>query len=284
MTPVNNAPTRILVGTPTYDGKVDAQCARSLLSAAKKRQAIWEIGQSSLLAECFNSLLATAVLTGYDYFCLLHADIIPTSPGWLEILVDEMERTGSDVMSAVVPIKDNRGLTSTSVCRATKQSPWNHRRLTMAEVHELPETFSTHDIPWSDGKALLINTGLWIADLRRPWLRKFPGFTISDKMIPQECEACTGKGCEKCGKHGFTFVVHVEPEDWFSSRWFHKQKCRVMATRKVSLRHIGGAAYVSDSVWGEWKKDLQSDMVQKELATPPVDGILEAVPNTKESK
>ncbi len=50
-----------------------------------------------------------------------------------------MDRVGADVIATVVPIKDNRGLTSTGL-----QDPdtLQIRRLTMTEVFRLPVTFS----------------------------------------------------------------------------------------------------------------------------------------------
>ncbi len=70
--------------------------------------------QASLLALNFNTLWCRALnlrrKRRVDYFAMLHADIEPEE-GWLDALVGELEAHSADVFSAVVPIKEDRGLT-----------------------------------------------------------------------------------------------------------------------------------------------------------------------------
>jgi hypothetical protein len=46
------------------------------------------------------------------------------------------------------------------------------------------------------------------------------------------------------------WVTQVESEDWLFSRQMHKWGIKAVATRKVSLKHIGMAAFVNDQAWG----------------------------------
>src|ERR1700737_1790039 len=67
----------------------------------------------SLLAYGFNELWAHALAErthALTHFLLLHADIVPWEDTWLSQLHQEMVRVGAQVLSAVSPLKDPRGL------------------------------------------------------------------------------------------------------------------------------------------------------------------------------
>ena len=74
------------------------------------------VGGGSLLANSINRLWVQALNErtdhGWTHFAMHHADV-QAPAGWVDTLADEMARVGADVISAVVPIKDYRGLTST---------------------------------------------------------------------------------------------------------------------------------------------------------------------------
>jgi hypothetical protein len=197
----------------------------------------------SLLCLSFNRLWAMALNAraehGVTHFAMCHDDVVP-SPGWADVLIDELDRTGADVCSAVVPIKDPRGLTSTGIRNAGTGST---RRLTMREIFDLPETFGLRQVSGiGEGDLLAVNTGLWVCRLDAPWVERFPGFAMTDavRRVGDRWEA----GCV--------------PEDWQFSEWLWRQGLKAAATRKVALAHVDddGKEYRSDSVWGEWETDL----------------------------
>lgn len=175
------------------------------------------------------------------HFAMLHSDIHP-SQGWIDILASEMQRTGADLISTVVALKDWRGLTSTGV--GDHADPWSaFRRFTMREIHEsLPETFSVSDTPHPD-KYLLHNTGCWLADLRNPawrttnengWLKATLSFPIAAKMMPDG-----------------SIEHRRESEDWYFSRMIAGLPLKTYATRKVSATHYGTTPYVNNKPWGD---------------------------------
>lgn len=176
------------------------------------------------------------------HFAMLHSDISP-SQGWIDILASEMTRTGADLISTVVAIKDDRGLTTTGVGDAS--DVWNaFRRFTMREIHSLlPETFSIGDTPHPD-KYLLHNTGCWLADLRNPKWREVgeDGFLKATLSFP-------------IGAHVMPdgMIEHKrESEDWYFSRQIAALGLKTVATRKVSAAHYGAAAYSNDKPWGDY--------------------------------
>lgn len=192
---------------------------------------------SSILPDAFNTLLTNAL--NHDdaegkvtHFVMLHGDIAPQD-GWLSILLSEMEATGVDVLSAVVPIKIVDADDTSTAVGVLDGRRTHFRRLTTADALALPETFTGSDVCSGDEK-LLINTGLMAIDLRKPW--------IEDWMD-------TG---------GFRFETHswrdpgqerksiCLPEDWLFSWDVQMKFCaKVAATTKVRLVHYGEAGFAN---------------------------------------
>lgn len=186
---------------------------------------------SSLLNHGFNGHWAQALdlrdSRGATHFAMIHSDVCPQN-GWLTILLDELAKLNADVVSAVVPIKDERGLTSTAVYDG---DPWNRRRLTLSEAFELPETFSEADA----GQRLLLNSGLWVCDLRNSW-----------------CDEWVWHSLERIVKQDGRRVAEVVSEDWNFSHWLNERGCSIYATRKVQLDHD---RFPNREPWGAWTTD-----------------------------
>jgi hypothetical protein len=190
---------------------------------------------SSLLPDAFNQLWQNALELQDEHgerpthFVMLHGDIVPEKY-WVDILIEEMERHNCQIISAVVPIKNNRDETSTAVGQMIgRESRW--RRLQLSELAQLPETFSTADVaaPGSADK-LLVNTGVMACDIRGPWARELArlgGFRLESYMVETE-----GKFRSVC-----------LPEDWLFSWDAQRLGCKVMATTKISLLHHGNIGY-----------------------------------------
>lgn len=254
---------RVFVAMPTY-GQVHAGAMRGLYESGTRAEVTPQLAGVSLLGHCFDMLWATMLNTlpqkRYDYFAMLHSDVDPEpprdgSPGWLDVLLGEAEATGADVVSAVVPIKDPRGVTSTAVCSGDEYRPT--LRLTMRQVMLLPETFSAADAGFP-GSALLVNTGCWICRVAgQEWVHDFPGFEIRNRIVRLPDGTCQAQ---------------VAPEDWRASRWWHSKGLKVLATRKVKLHHCGGAFYGNQSAWGQWGHDRDLDAQAAEELTRRLGG------------
>jgi hypothetical protein len=201
---------------------------------------------STILPDCFNQAWA-GVLNLRDsgvpvkYFAMIHDDIGP-APWWVDTLVDELERLGADIVSTVFPIKTQRGLTTTAV---NTGDLWLPRRLTMTEVHELPETFGEEEV---EGP-LLLGSGLWVADITKPWVDAIdvaPGEVGDAPFDFQTRIRRTADG---------TRVSEVIPEDWLFSHRAYEAGAKLYATRKVKVDHSGTSDYPNDMAWGQWKTD-----------------------------
>lgn len=178
------------------------------------------------------------------HFAMLHSDVVP-GPGWVDTLIAELGDHGCDLVSSVVPIKDQRGLTSTGI--GDHANPWQaFRRLTMHEVHALPETFGIEDTPHPD-KYLLHNTGCWCADLRRQVF-----FAVDEnKRLRATFNFPLG-----ALEHEDGSIEHLrESEDWHFSRQLALLGAKTKATRKVSLTHDGDMSFTNTHPWGSSKCD-----------------------------
>lgn len=187
-----------------------------------------------------------------DHFAMLHTDI-GAERAWIDTLIEELDRTGADIMSVVVAIKDNRGLTTTGV---RYPGVWGTRRLTMKEVMRLPETFAITDTDEPD-QILAINTGCWVARFPKDgWPDRFPGFQNEHRIVWRNGEP----------------VPDFDSEDWLFSDWAHAQGLKVYATRKVKAFHRGALDYPNDCAWGTCATEQQRPVrpLTKTIVSPGI--------------
>ena len=226
------------------DGKVGVGTAQAyeLLPTKGAVDVVRARCNSSLLTKTFNALWCAALnarAAGVTHFAMIHADIHPSAHGWLDVMVGELVKHDADMIAAVSPLKNDFGLTSTAVA-VDSCDPWLCRRLTMREVYELPETFGAADV----GGPLLLNTGLFVCDLSRPWW---------DELEP---DGRTLKLCfdfkNRIIRDPETGEFHAEAvsEDWLFSQELNRRGAKLMATRKVVLGHEGSKEYTTDRAWG----------------------------------
>ena len=221
---------RVFLACPTY-GQIERETAISIFSGSQTAQILIRANGASLLALNCNLLWCEA-LNGretekWTHFAMHHSDIAAEN-FWLDKLVVEQKRVGADVLSVVVPIKDEKGLSSTGLLDAQGCVT----RFSMSEIHKLPETFSAESL--GEKRTLVVNTGLFICDFTNPWVEKV-FFEIRDNIVKNE----NGK-----------FEARNLSEDWGFSNQCAKLGVKVFATRCVKLRHFGRAEYRNDEVWG----------------------------------
>ncbi len=223
------------VGMPLRGTHAHVVAAMGVAYATQGRcNIIPAFSSTSLLPFTFNNLwtgfLNRRKSDGITHFAMLHDDVCPVS-GWLDTLLDVLEEHDADAVSAVVPIKDGRGLTSTAVEGVDE---WNPRRLTLKEVYDLPETFAEQDV----GGPLLLNTGCWVCRLDRTWCEKV-AFRQQDRIVKLP---------------DGTFAPQTKSEDWDFSRQLRLLGCKLLATRKVQLEHER-PEYTNTKPWGTWDTD-----------------------------
>lgn len=231
----DNVP-RVLVSMP-HGGTCTLQSARSFYLARQSRCRIVAHADAASSAGLhnYNSLVCEA-LNRRDrgevtHFAMIHADVQSLDSAWLDTLVAEMERTGCDVISAVVPIKAQTGDPPTSTAVGLRSDPWRLARyIHVSDYNRLPATFGPADVCKSDDEILLINIGMWLADVRRPFWDHFPGFQFLT-MVRQD-----PTGQRSCV---------MASDDWLWSRWLDSVGADYRATFAVPLTHSGTACWIN---------------------------------------
>lgn len=257
---------KVMVAMPTGYDKPIVGAARAVFLWPSSRYPLMHVTTGgSALCRSFNVLWSTALAhtkghgtrgnrMGLTHFAMLHDDIEP-SRDWVDCLMDEMTVTGADVVSAVSPIKDRRGVSSTAIGRPGDK--WNQRRLTFKELGQLPETFTIETLRKAgladDDDCLLVNTGCFLANLLIPqWFQQDkPGEVFCFRMVDRLLIDAKGD-----------YTVDFAPEDWNFSRWCALHGVKLAATRKVRIRHFGNFAYPNvPEAWTENPHALDVDQV-----------------------
>ncbi len=245
-----------LVGIPTYDDTLRSGLALSLLTEMRLPDCpAYTVAckQASLLALAHNELLCIALNNRpeIDKLLIVHNDILPDH-GYLAQMHKDMRQSGADVLGAVIPIKDSKGLTSTALLPRLGdehdmqgRKEFRRRRLTIKEAARLPDIFDAHDLNHLFGEEttepiLLVNTGMLLIDVTKPFVEKVH-FEINDEIFRHDDSG--------------QFYADVEPEDWFFSRQCAARGARICVTRRVHLRHVGRANFPNTGDWGEWDND-----------------------------
>ncbi len=220
-------------------GSLDALCLPSVVMPSRHPvRMVPTRGTAGSFNHVWCNALNSREALKLTHFAMHHADV-GAVPFWMDFFFAAMDRTGADIISAVIPIKDDRGLTSTAVRNGKTRYI---RRLTIAEVNDLPETFTLADIPWADPAedALLLNNGLWVCRFTEPWVEE-----VCFHFIEWNVRRPDGQ-----------FVACFFSEDWQFSEFLTTKGLKLYATRKVPIQHAGRRDFVCDgSTWGDWKTD-----------------------------
>jgi len=234
---------------PGYNGQANVSAGRTFyrFPTFQRRIGIIEDGpiHFSLLAFCHNmhwgAALSYAKCGKCTHFYMQHTDVEPEA-GFMEILLDEQEKVGCDVISGVIAIKGAGGGVTSTAIDVPEDNGWGYKNLTLAECYKLPETFCNADVGFPD-RALLVNTGCMLIDLRGGWAHeKLPDrdelrlfFHIDDRILVGEAD--DGE---------YKLDVQTNSEDWNFSRTLFEMGRKVYATTAVRIAHHGNATYFND--------------------------------------
>lgn len=219
---------RIFLGMP-HNGRIEAGAAQALWCPSSRATAVKvACVENSLLPSAFNDLLCVALnerdAGRVTHFAMLHSDVLPRGP-WLDVLASEMTLAGADMVSAVVAIKEDDPDPSTSTAIGDSTDRWRVKRcLRLSDQAWLPPTFGPEHCCRQD-EVLLLNTGLWLTDLRHPAWDVFPGFQLHNRIMR---DAVTGE-----------WTSQQRSEDWELSHHMHEHGARCVATWRVPVSHRG---------------------------------------------
>ena len=200
---------------------------------------------SSFLPGAFNSLLVNALdlrdRGAITHFAMVHSDVEP-SGYWLDELWAEMETGGYMLVSACIAIKEDTADWPVSTAIGDARDRWNSKRcLRLSDRERLPLTFTAADVCEPD-EVLLLNTGLWLTDLRHPFWDHFEGFNTVARIT--------------YGNEGQR-IAQQRTEDWEFSHDLHDFGAPVAATWRVPVKHRGGRDwpnYAPDTLPAPWAR------------------------------
>ncbi len=246
---------------PHYSGLVHLSAANAFYNPLKPGTNLTihpiDSGGSALTAS-FNEPWAYALdlFEGgeIDAFAMIHADV-GAQDGCLDILHREMEKSGADMVSAAIPIKDKRCLYSTAVDDTGDE--WLVRRLTGKQLEKLPTTFTDEDV----GGPLLLNTGLFLLKLG-PWCLQ---------ENPDGSQKFCFEVYNQIRKMGGRRRAFFKSEDWDFSRQLRRAGLKQVATKAVTINHHGEFAYANYVTWGQDEDTANT----KKVEPCPKDGTLQ---------
>ena len=209
----------ILIGIPNYSNQLPTSLTFELATMMQPSfPFIIEVktASSSVLTHTFNVLWAHMLnnRSRFTHFLMLHDDIVPEGR-WLEHMIYNMAAAKVDVLSAVVPMKDDTAFVSTALDKGTNDC----YKLTVQECRDMG--------PLIEHKDLLINTGLMLVDLRASWIDQVVFTFVNDILL-------MGDGLWKATCLG---------EDYKFSRDVKRLGGSLAATTGVTLKHIGTKEY-----------------------------------------
>jgi hypothetical protein len=244
--------SNVFIGIPCYSQSVSWGTARSVFTRATRVHRVDIVQASASLITLNCNSLWCAALNGrkshaLDWFAMLHTDVEP-SEWWIDSLIAEAEKHGADLMSAVIPLKNRSGGTSTAIAHADSRFG-QFCRLTQSQIlhPDFPKTFGINEavdalaalpepmrITGAPRTALLANTGCFVCRLTAPWAEQ----VWFDQMDAIECR--NGVWGPLCAS-----------EDWNFSRRVADAGGKVMATTTVRAIHRGEFPFSSGDRWGE---------------------------------
>lgn len=217
---------RVFLGIPTYDNTLHTVAMMGVLTATKTHPLQVVCNGSSLLAHGFNILWASAVASDASYFAMLHGDVGP-DPNWIDTLIGELEATGADMVSAIIPIKSRENVYSTALAPMGGEATY---RLHLDDLDKLPATFDGADLQRVSGKdgLLCVNTGCWVCRLGQDWNKQ-----VHFAMVTEINWTGADAHCR------------IIPEDWYFSQRLHALGVKIVATQKVKVTHAGAWSWAS---------------------------------------
>jgi hypothetical protein len=249
------AMAKILLGCPLYDDRLGAGPSKALWRMSSQRHEVREVVPCRSLIDTNCSEIWCIALNNrglVSHVAMLHSDITPED-FWIDKLMDEADQHGADLISAVSPVKDERGLYSTAI--AMPGGKRHFRRLTVQQVNHpaFPTSFGIREA--ADALESLPGP-LRIADVPRDFL-----------FVNTGCMVCR-VDCDWAERVWFSSETVIEcvngmwqpytlPEDWLFSRRVAEQGGRVMATKAVKLTHRGWFDWPNTGEWGQPRDTFQ---------------------------
>jgi predicted O-methyltransferase YrrM len=199
--------------------------------------------------QSMQEMLASA-LTGFEAGNISHMAFLSsdfsTQPGWLDVMMDEMDARDADLISVAAPLEEGNGVLSCGW--GDPEVPLGlFRRFTMREVYNLPPTFNVRQTEYPD-KFLLHGNACWVADLRKDVFRAVdPANGLKASFLNHSWVF----------KEGMMWYAGEEMPSWYWSRRLAELGAKTLITRKILLKRQITKEISNGEAWGV-EKDFAS--------------------------
>lgn len=231
--------TRIAIGIPTYDGtcRLELAVAIAAMTAHPERlyaDAVRPFGvrpsqggytHCNLWCDALN-----ARSNGLTHLLYVHTDVAIKTPLWLDRMYDMMEAASCEVLFACVPLKDNSGNYNCGINKIGRTVN-QMRQLSVEDIRTLPNPFHAGHIDKTGQSYLLLGGGLFLIDMRRPWVEHLDWVCLGGKWK----DADTG-----------LWTPYFFSEDYRESERMAEMGIPVYGTKAIQLDHFGQAAHSSE--------------------------------------
>lgn len=163
---------------------------------------------------------------------------------WMDVLYEEMTRTGADFISTPMAIKNGFLVTSCGIGNPENRwNPW--RRFCANEFKQWPDTFTAADVGYPD-KYLIHNHALCMFNMKsKLWWETDEGGCIRAMFNFTEDirrDGATGR-----------WVRRQDSEDWAFSRRLWELGAKTVITSKIKTLHHGSMSFENISDDGAWQ-------------------------------
>lgn len=220
----------VYVGIACYGNVMHQEILGKFIKASKTHGVVSHyLAQSySILPRNFNKLLCQALNLrdkGVTHFLLWHSDILPQEDFYVDKMLQLMDKHDADILSVIVPLKDQTGITSTAL--VNPDDHYKPIRYTLKQLmdkrNNIPATFTHPDI--------LVNSGFMLIDITNPWIEEI-AFDFEEVIEKNKDGQFEAKGLS---------------EDWHFSHLAKDLGAKIFATREIPVVHVGGQTW-----YGNW--------------------------------
>lgn len=285
----------VYIACPTYNGEIRQETATRIFLQGTVLPNVKKIHASSALTMNMNQMYAEALdmrdkfakdarertdlpddkKHNLKWFAMCHADIVPEE-FWIDKLIKIAEAGDIDFLSCVVPIKDDKGISSTAIeVEGIDHFPF--MRISQAQIWDknFPVTFTKEELIsalTSTPEKDMIDEMSYSADQRgkiQPVAPHLRTNTLAEYNT-EDINLLLNTGCmimrldkEFSDKVFFHIansiiqtpegkrVAYFYPEDWFVSRLIAKEGGRIAGTKAIRVTHYGVSQYNNFETWGD---------------------------------
>ncbi len=163
------------------------------------------------------------------FFAMIHSDIEPET-WWLDYLWTIRKETNADLVCVSIAMKDKTQLSSIGICKNFHSDNPVIRKIKLLDIEKLPEPFTADDLDRSGQSRLCFNTGLWLADMTKPWAQEAEWWGDSSRRKLDD---------------GRLISIFTSEDYKVSLMLAKRSDVKIVGSHKLDVKHHGHHAYTN---------------------------------------